>query len=366
MVHFKTRTPMLSRESAVSLAGELHDVVVRLRIMEAKYGLEEDAGGETPALGARLLAALRPHAEDPEVAAHALRAGLKLAPLSPDGTDAPAGTGPDLSTADALAGATPDLSRHISREESAELPTAPDLLAGGPDAESAAQDALDWTGPDFSKQVSQGSSELSTAWCSRAGGLGSRSVTQETQDPARGLLVVPSHGPGHGQFVEHRCGASVLQLRRALAVSMQLPLGKVRLMAAAGGEAVTLGDHERAERATMLFVCGVAASSRASGAKASGMPAFTLEKAAAMQQDFLESFVAGQPVSRALLKEVQSSVLLRHGLKPSPAGLTAMLHTFDHYACNAHIRRRGEAINQRLGLPPQVFDLKVSEAIVHS
>mmetsp|Transcript_21981 Transcript_21981/g.46749 ORF Transcript_21981/g.46749 Transcript_21981/m.46749 type:complete len:308 (-) Transcript_21981:13-936(-) len=302
----------LSRDQAVSLSAELHDVVVKLRVLEAKYGLEDQS--EAPwGLGVNLLAALQPYGQDPEVVGNALRAGLKL----PPGDCLPA--------------------------------------------------------PAFLKQVSQESiSELSTTWGSRKTSGGSlQSERSGTEDldltPALGrkLLVVPvvSSMPGRWTFsVEHRSVATVAELRRQLAVNMQMPLGKMLIMAEADGEAVALGDDEGAERATTLFARSVAASLQTTG-QANAGTSCTLEQALAMQQDFLDSLASGnQPVSTERLKEVQTSILLRYGMKSGPGGLAAMLCTFDQYASDAAIRSRGEQINQMLGMRPQVYNLQVTES----
>jgi len=303
----------LSREEAVSLSAELHDVVVKLRILEAKYDLEDQSEGSS-SLGMSLLAALRPYAGDPDVQANASRAGLKLLP----------------------------------------------------------DDCL--ISPLFVKQVSLESvSELSTAWGSRkTTGASSQSDRSEREDvdltPAarRKLLVVPgmSCAPGRWTFsVEHRGGATVAELRKQFAASLQLPLGKVQVTAEADGEVVALGDGEGAERATGLFVRSVA---KASGAAATDT-LFTLEQALAIQQDFLDSMASGsQPVSTGRLKEIQTSILLRRGLKAGPAGMADMLRAFDHYVSDAEIRSRGEQINQALGMRPQVYRLQATEGIAHS
>jgi len=295
----------LSRERAVSLSAELRDVVLKLRVLEAKYGLEDQS--EAPwGLGVELLAALRPYAQDPAVAAHALQAGLQLMPCQ-DGLPAPA----------------------------------------------------------FSKQVSEDSmSELSTAWQSRrttgdaSASLHSEPSGHEDLDlkPAGSrLLVAPRLRTLHGRTfsVEHCSDTTVAELRKLLARSMQLPLGKMQVMSEVDGEAVVLGDHEGTEFATTLFVCSTT-NSQESGA------AFSLEQALAMQQDFRDNLAASSgPISRESMKELQANIALKHGLKPSPSGISNMLRTFDHYAWNADIRCHGEQINQRLGMQPQVYDLQV-------
>jgi len=295
----------LSCESAVSLSAELRDVVLKLRMLEAKYGLEDQ--GEAPwGLGVKLLAALRPYAQDPAVAAHALQAGLQLMPC---------------------------------------------------------QDCL--PAPTFSKQVSQDSvSELSTAWQSRRT-TGDASASLHSEPCGHGdldlkpggsrLLVAPRLSTSHRQTfcVEHCSGTTVAELRKLLARSMKLPLAKMRVISEIDGEAVVLGDHEGTQFATTLFVCSTT-NSQESGA------AFSLDQALAMQQDLLENLAARSgPVSREFLKELQASIFLKHGLKPSPPGVAHYLRTFDHYALNADIRDYGEQINQRLGMQPQVYELHV-------
>jgi len=299
----------LSRESAVSLSAELRDVVRKLRMLEAKYGLEDQS--EAPlGLGVKLLAALRPYAQDPTVAAHALQAELQLMPC---------------------------------------------------------QDCL--PAPTSSKQVSQDSvSELSTAWQSRrTTGDASDSLHSEPCEhgdldltPAGSrLLVTPRLGTSHRRTfgVKHCSSTTVAELRKLLADSMQLPQEKIRVISEIGREAVFLDDDEGIEFATTLFVCSTT-NSQESGA------AFSLEQALAMQQDFLENLTARSgPVSRESLKKLQASILLKHGIKPSPCGMTHILRTFDHYAWNAVIRGYGEQINRRLGMQPQVYDLQVFEGV---
>jgi len=299
----------LSRERAVSLSAELRDVVRKLRMLEAKYGLEDQS--EAPlGLGVKLLAALRPYAQDPTVAAHALQAELQLMPC---------------------------------------------------------QDCL--PAPTSSKQVSQDSvSELSTAWQSRrTTGDASDSLHSEPCEhgdldltPAGSrLLVTPRLGTSHRRTfgVKHCSSTTVAELRKLLADSMQLPQEKIRVISEIGREAVFLDDDEGIEFATTLFVCSTT-NSQESGA------AFSLEQALAMQQDFLENLTARSgPVSRESLKKLQASILLKHGIKPSPCGMTHILRTFDHYAWNAVIRGYGEQINRRLGMQPQVYDLQVFEGV---
>jgi len=295
----------LSRERAVSLSAELRDVVRKLRMLEAKYGLEDQS--EAPlGLGVKLLAALRPYAQDPTVAAHALQAELQLMPC---------------------------------------------------------QDCL--PAPTSSKQVSQDSvSELSTAWQSRrTTGDASDSLHSEPCEhgdldltPAGSrLLVTPRLGTSHRRTfgVKHCSSTTVAELRKLLADSMQLPQEKIRVISEIGREAVFLDDDEGIEFATTLFVCSTT-NSQESGA------AFSLEQALAMQQDFRDNLAASSgPISRESMKELQANIALKHGLKPSPSGISNMLRTFDHYAWNADIRCHGEQINQRLGMQPQVYDLQV-------
>mmetsp|Transcript_88394 Transcript_88394/g.258346 ORF Transcript_88394/g.258346 Transcript_88394/m.258346 type:complete len:326 (+) Transcript_88394:46-1023(+) len=315
----------LSRERAVSLSAELRDVVRKLRMLEAKYGLEDQS--EAPlGLGVKLLAALRPYAQDPTVAAHALQAELQLMPCQ-----------------DCLP--APTSSKQVSQDSVSELSTG------------------------FSKQVSQDSvSELSTAWQSRrTTGDASDSLHSEPCEhgdldltPAGSrLLVTPRLGTSHRRTfgVKHCSSTTVAELRKLLADSMQLPQEKIRVISEIGREAVFLDDDEGIEFATTLFVCSTT-NSQESGA------AFSLEQALAMQQDFLENLTARSgPVSRESLKKLQASILLKHGIKPSPCGMTHILRTFDHYAWNAVIRGYGEQINRRLGMQPQVYDLQVFEGV---
>jgi len=303
------RMVKLSRDQAVSLLDELHEVVMKLRILEAKYDLEDHS--ETPTgLGVNLLAALRQYGQDPEVLGKAARAGLKLLPI-----------------------------------------TSP--LA-----------------PAMSMQRSQDNiSEMSTAWGTRM----TTEATLQSERPGsedldwnpevgRKLIVVPALSCTPGQrtfFVEHRRDASVKELRKQLAASMQMPLGKMRVLAEVDGEAVTMADHESAEHASVLFVRTTAAHFQSAGVVNMGKFC-TLEQCLQMHMDVLHSLSgARQPVSAECLKQIQTSVLSRYGFNSSASGMAALLHALDQYVGNAEVRRCVDQINQTMGFQPQVYNLQV-------
>jgi len=288
----------LSRDQAVSLLSDLHEVVEKIRILEAKYELEQQT--DTPAgLGVNLLAALKPYEQDPEVRGKASQAGLKLLAV--------------------------------------DYPVAQDI---------SIQDLQD------------NISELSAAW-----GLKSETL-DSTQEVGRKLRVVPalSCTPGQRTFsIKHRCDASVKDLRMQLAVSMQVPIGKIRVLAEADGETVAMGDHERAEHATIVFVRSTAEPFQSAGTVNRGKLC-TLEQCLQMHQDVLDNLASvGQPVSTKHLKQVQMNIFNKYGFTSSVSGGIAMLNALDKYVCNAELRCRVDEINQMMGFRPQVYNLQVKE-----
>jgi len=299
----------LSRDQAVSLLDELHDVVGKIRFLEAKYELGHQT--DTPeGLGVNLMAALRPYGQDPEVRGRASQAGLKLPPV--DNFFAPA------------------ISMKDSQDNVSEL-----LFARGP------------------RQIAEATLQSKR--------LGSEALGS-TPEVARKLLVVPalSCTPGQRTFsIKHRRNASVKELRMQLAASMQMPLGKMRVLSEANGKTVAMGDHESAENATILFVRSTAAPFHSAGTVKMGRLS-TLAQCLQMHQDVLDNLArASRPVSAQRLKQVQTSVFFRYGFTSSTSGEVAMLHALDQYVCSAEIRCRVDLINQMMGFRPQVYNLQL-------
>mmetsp|Transcript_58806 Transcript_58806/g.164195 ORF Transcript_58806/g.164195 Transcript_58806/m.164195 type:complete len:357 (-) Transcript_58806:285-1355(-) len=355
MVH----SVQLSRDSAVRLAAELSDVAVKLRTLEAKYGLEEDGlGGPSTGLGVTLLAALRPFAGDAEVAAIMLRGGLNLEacflgvdPLglstfakqvSCESVSSDLSTcfrSTKLSTGTSVSSAFGFRSRSVTEESS----LAPSAAGATP-------------------FVSAGACAGSVACAGTGTGGGApcwRVVPRLSADPGRWSVNVGGCGAG--------CRA--LELRRKLSQAMHLPLGKIRVMAEQDdGNSLTLDDGALAANATGVYVCGVPAAVRGhlSGNSGTAPKALSRDQALAMQTELLEgmdglgSFVSGQargPIEDRF-KEIQSRVLPKYGFRTSPYGIAAMLRAFDEHAGDDEIARKGDTINERLGLRPQFYGLE--------
>lgn len=313
----KTR---LSRKSAVALSAELGEVVVKLRALEAKYNLEDIAiDGHVDGLGVRLLAALRPYAQDPEVSANALRSGLSLsfAPLS---------------------------SQRMFVKQTSDEPDAGSLKPA------------EW---------------VSSASSVDSAGIWSRSTTAEvvTTAPAtRRLHVMPKFCKTERWtfIVDHQCNQKILDLRKALSHRMKLPLGKLRLATQPKDSVPTiLSDADLAQHATLLLVSNVSLSlDTTSSIAAVEERRLSRDQAIGLQLEILAALRVAEeednhPISRGGLKEAQASILPKYGFAFNPSGLAAMLKAFDHYIADMEIACAGDSINEKLGLQPQVYNLEV-------
>mmetsp|Transcript_88621 Transcript_88621/g.225605 ORF Transcript_88621/g.225605 Transcript_88621/m.225605 type:complete len:357 (-) Transcript_88621:501-1571(-) len=349
----------LSRDSAVRLAAELSELAVKLRILEAKYGLEDDGlGGPAAGLGLSLLAALRPFAKDAEVAAITLGGGLDLEACL---------LGLDLQGLTTFAkqvsceSVSSDLSTSFGPSERTAGSTISSAL-GFPSRSTTEESVL---APSVAAATPPASASAGACAGSGAG------VGAGTGGGGPWLRVVPrlSGAPRRWHArVEGCCaGGRALELRRKLSIAMQLPLGKIRVMAEQeDGSSFILDDEALAERATGVYVCGVPAAVSCTSKGGAPSTSLSRDQALAMQQELLEAL--GEPGSTASgqaggsvgdrLKEAHNSVLPKYGFRTSPAGVAAMLKAFDEHASDGEIATGGDTINQSLGLRPQFYSLE--------
>jgi len=213
----------------------------------------------------------------------------------------------------------------------------------------------------FSRQVSKDSiSGASTAWGPQISSFSESSVDQIclgglSSDRQMVLLASADRLGRNSTFsVELRGDAKVSELRKLLACSMQLAPAKVQVMAEADGVAWALGDNDRADLAGILFI------RKSSAACKAAPPVLSLEQTLALQKDFLDGLTESgiQPISTLLEKEIWESVGSKHGLKSNPISNAEVLRAVDIHATNSESRRLGEAVNEVLGLQPQVYRLQ--------
>jgi len=286
--------------------------------LEAKYNLEDAAiNCYANGLGVKLLEALQPYAQDPEVAANALNSGLNLS-LVPIG-----------------------LTEQIVSTR----------VSDGCDSLTNLEQASKLSAVD-------------------SGNIWSRSTSAEsdaTSTETRRLRIKPSFcEPERWTFdVEQQSNEKVLDFRKALSRCMKLPLGKLRLAAQSDDDAPTiLSDAEPAQCAAQVLVCNVpAALDTVLAAAAVGDRRLPRSQAVAMQLELLEALQVAKEgsraVSREILKEVQAGILPKYGFTISPSGVAAMLKAFDAYITDAEIAAAGDSINQILGLQPQSYTLEL-------
>lgn len=290
---------VLNETQATALAAELSELVVRLRCLEAKYALENTDG--QPSFEA-VLGALRPFASHPKVSQHACSSGFNLETKEP-------------------------------------------LLAG---KEAA-----------FERQASGDSlAAVSTTIGSREVSSGANSACSAPGVVCTGhhfVLVPPKWSTPEAASVslEVDAGASVMDLRRAISRSMKLPVGKVALVEALQSGLEFLDDKAEAARATNVFIKNLVTP--LGGIEA---PALDQWHALELQRALLRSLSQqshADPKTR--LKTAQAEVLPKFGFQADAHGLKALLSRMDELLPDEQIGRAANAINDRLGMAPQLFDI---------
>lgn len=302
---------LLSRGQAVALSKDLGELVVRLQCLQLKYGVEDDLE-EGPSF-APLLGALRPFAVDPQVAAAVQSAGFTLSPPT------------------SKLGAVAGRARQVSEDASTSLDTSSAWHSRATTEESV---------PPFGGTMAAEQEHATVAPSPRA----LRKVS---------LVPVLSARAEQWTFVlEHRPEATVGEVRRQLVKLMRQPMGKVRLLARQGEGLAVLQDCEEAARADRVTICN-ASSGRAE-------PISRCD-ALSLQQEILAGLGADgvrppHDVDQLeLIKKVQASVLPKYGFSGGPAGIMRMLQAFDQFTGDEELGKVGEAINDKLGQPPQIY-----------
>lgn len=288
----------LSETQAIGLAAELSELVVRLRCLEAKYTLENSGG---PPSFEAILDALRPFSSHPKVSQHAFSSGFNL-----------------------------EAKEHVlaGKEATFERQATGDSLA----------DASTTWG---SRKVSCANSA-----CSGPGVVGM----------GHHVVMVPprwSTPEAHSVSLELDPGASVLDLRRAISRSMKLPLGKVGVVVTLPSGHEFLDDKAEAARATNVFIKNLATP-------LGGIEAPTLDHqhALELQRALLRSLSEQSHVDlKTRLARAQAEVLPQFGFQADAHGLKTLLGRLDELLPDDQMGRAANAINDRLGLAPQLFDI---------
>merc|ERR1712039_805977 len=87
------------------------------------------------------------------------------------------------------------------------------------------------------------------------------------------------------------------------------------------------------------------------------------DQAIGLQHEILAALCVAEegnrPTSREALKEAQAQILPKYGFAFSPSGFVAMLKAFDGYIADMEIACAGDAINEKLGQQPQIYNLEV-------
>jgi len=161
-------------------------------------------------------------------------------------------------------------------------------------------------------------------------------------------------------IVTRESGATVLDLRRKLSIQMDVPLTRVWLAAELdGGKHVLLDDAELADRAASLHV-----SNRVffDGARPLvGASALSRERVHALAHELLaglEEMECHGPISKEAVRTLHAAILPRYGFHGGVDGTMAMLKAFDGHLGDPEVARVGEAINEKLGHPPQTYQVK--------